>query len=178
MNRTYYTERLILRATRMQDARSIFEGYASDSEVCRYMSFRPHAAIEDTRAFLDRCKSRWISGQEFSFTIRQQSQPAKLMGMISCELRGPHRVSYGYVLHRPYWGNGYMTEALAKMLTLAFIDPQVYRADAICDVENHASARVMEKCGMQREGLLRRHALLPNISDIPRDMYCYARIRE
>jgi RimJ/RimL family protein N-acetyltransferase len=44
-------------------------------------------------------------------------------------------------------------------------------------VENIASARVMEKAGMAREGLLRRYVVHPNISAEPRDAYLYAVVR-
>jgi len=48
---------------------------------------------------------------------------------------------------------------------------------AFCDVDNLGSARVMENAGMQREGLLRRYVLHPNISDVPRDVYLYAVVK-
>jgi [ribosomal protein S5]-alanine N-acetyltransferase len=53
----------------------------------------------------------------------------------------------------------------------------VHRVYALCDAEHVASAHVMEKCGMQREGLLRKHSVLPNFSPGPRDMLCYAKVR-
>ena len=53
----------------------------------------------------------------------------------------------------------------------------VTRVSGVCDVENLASARVLEKAGMLREGRLRRHTVHPNVSDHPRDVYLYARTR-
>jgi RimJ/RimL family protein N-acetyltransferase len=55
--------------------------------------------------------------------------------------------------------------------------PSVFRIGAFCDVDNVASARVMEKSGLVREGLLRRWLMHPNISDEPRDCFSYARVR-
>ena len=49
---------------------------------------------------------------------------------------------------------------------------------AVCDVDNPASARVMETAGVAREGKLRRWALHPNVSQTPRDFWCYARVKE
>ena len=46
-----------------------------------------------------------------------------------------------------------------------------------CDVENKASARVLEKVGMQREGTLRRYIVHPNISPEPRDCFVYSKVR-
>jgi len=48
---------------------------------------------------------------------------------------------------------------------------------AVCDVENIASARVMEKAGLSREGVLRRWLVHPNLGPEPRDCYGYARVR-
>jgi len=61
-------------------------------------------------------------------------------------------------------------------LEFALAQPGVYRVWAYCDVENRASARVMEKVGMEREGLLRRYARFA-VSDEPRDVYMYAKTR-
>lgn len=56
-------------------------------------------------------------------------------------------------------------------------EPGIFRVWAICNHENRASARVMEKIGMQREGLLRRGVLHPNVSAEPRDCWLYSRVR-
>jgi RimJ/RimL family protein N-acetyltransferase len=47
----------------------------------------------------------------------------------------------------------------------------IYRAEAFCDVDHPASARVMEKAGMEREGILRRYFRHPSISEAPRESY-------
>jgi RimJ/RimL family protein N-acetyltransferase len=56
--------------------------------------------------------------------------------------------------------------------------PEIHRVWAVCDVDNLASARVMEKSGMEREGRLRRWAVHPNLSGGPRDFWCYSRVKE
>ena len=65
-------------------------------------------------------------------------------------------LSIGYELARAYWGRGLMTEALRAMLEFAFVRLHLNRVEAMFDVRNRASGRVMEKCGMRREGLLRQ----------------------
>jgi RimJ/RimL family protein N-acetyltransferase len=52
----------------------------------------------------------------------------------------------------------------------------IFRASALCDVDNAASARVMEKAGMSFEGILHRYSIQPNISVEPRDCRVYARV--
>ena len=53
----------------------------------------------------------------------------------------------------------------------------IWRIGAGCDVENLGSARVMERAGLTREGVLRRWIIHPNISSEPRDWLSYAKVR-
>jgi [ribosomal protein S5]-alanine N-acetyltransferase len=68
-----------------------------------------------------------------------------------------------------------MTEVLTEVVNWALNQPGTFRIGAVCDVENIGSARVMEKAGLFREGVLRRWLMHPNISDEPRDCFIYAR---
>ena len=70
-----------------------------------------------------------------------------------------------------------MTEVLTDIVNWALQQPPIFRIGAVCDVENLASARVMEKAGLVREGLLRRWLMHPNVSDEPRDCLSYALVR-
>jgi len=97
--------------------------------------------------------------------------------MIACRVR-EHAADIGYVLSRSLWGRGYMTEAANAVVEWAINLDFVYRVWAVCDVENKASARVLEKVGMQREGILRRYIVHPHVSPEPRDCFVYSKIRE
>jgi len=171
----FQTQRLVLRRTTAADAPAIFEGYAQDPEVTRYLVWRPHDTIDDTRAYLAKCDAGWDAGTELTWALTLTGQE-RLIGMIAARPRN-HMVDLGYVLAREYWGRGLMSEAAAAIVDLAFRDPAVHRVWALCDVDNHASARVLEKAGMSHEGVLRRRIIHPNISPDPRDVHCYARIR-
>ena len=70
-----------------------------------------------------------------------------------------------------------MTEVLTEVVSWAMRQPSIFRIGALCDVENIGSARVMEKAGLVREGILRRWLMHPNVSDEPRDCLSYARVR-
>ena len=70
-----------------------------------------------------------------------------------------------------------MTEALAQVAQWAMREDGIWRIGAGCDVENLASARVMERAGLAREGILRRWIIHPNISSEPRDWLSYAKVR-
>ncbi len=83
----------------------------------------------------------------------------------------------GFVVARLQWGRGYTTEAARPIIEWALAQPEVYRVSTVCDTENRASARVLEKIGMQLEGTLRRRDVHPNISAAPRDCLCYAAVK-
>jgi len=170
-----HTDRLVLRRPTERDATAIFEGYAQDADVVRYLMWRPHRSIDDTREFLRYLEDAWGTGTERTWALTFPEED-RVIGMIAIRPAG-HKSDLGYVIGRKYWGQGLTTEAGRAIIDLAFSDPAVYRVWAVCDVENHASARVLEKIGMTREGVLRRWIVHPNVSDQPRDSFCYARIR-
>jgi len=169
------TERLILRKPRMEDAAAIFSAYAQDPEVTRYMTWRPHQNIEETYRIVDVLLGLWENGNAYSYALTLKGSDT-VSGMIAAHPDG-FKVEIGYVLAHPHWGRGYMTEAACALVSRLLGQPDVYRVFAVCDVENAASARVMEKAGMQREGLLRKYIIHPNVSDQPRDSYIYAVVK-
>ena len=104
-------------------------------------------------------------------------QDGALRGVFEFRHAEPHRFGFGYALARAFSGQGLMTEALAAVVEWALAQPGVWRIGDVCDVDNIASARVMEKAGLVREGVLRRWAVHPNIGDEPRDCVSYAKVR-
>ena len=171
---SWRTPRLHLRKPRREDASLIFAAYAQDPEVSRYLTFRPHRDLSDTAEAVDRFLENWRAGKSYCWLIfRRESE--ELVGAISA--RPDQGINLGYLIARPYWRRGFMSEAVAAVTQWAFGQPDVCRVWAVCDMENDASARLLEKSGFHQEGILRKWSLHPNISDIPRDCYCYAKIR-
>ena len=70
-----------------------------------------------------------------------------------------------------------MTEALTSVVTWALAQPEIFRVWATCDVDNVASARLLERVGMEREGVLRRWLVHPNLGETPRDALCYSIVK-
>jgi ribosomal-protein-alanine N-acetyltransferase len=169
------TARLVARRATRDVAQDVFDAYAQDAEVARYMIWRPHREVDETIAFLDRCERAWQDGTAFSWTLWLKEDGC-LAGMIEARLRGSS-ADIGYVLRRSLWRRGLMTEAIRFVIDWALSLPGVYRVWATCDVENVASARLLESVGMEREGVLRRWIVHPNMSDTPRDALCYAIVR-
>jgi RimJ/RimL family protein N-acetyltransferase len=171
----FETQRLHLRPPVLSDAEMIFGSYAQDPEVSKYLIWRPHKSIEETKNFLRHCMQQWEEGSSFSYVILRKSD-AQLLGMVEIGV-DQFTAGLGYVLAKAHWGQGYMPEALKVLVDWGLAQPGIFRIWAHCDIDNPASARVMEKVGMQREGTLRRNTLHPNVSDEPRDAYCYSTVR-
>jgi [ribosomal protein S5]-alanine N-acetyltransferase len=169
------TRRLVLRRPRLSDADDMFDSYAADPEVTRYVTWQPYRDKSEVGPFLQSRLARWDSGEEFSWAITRPEED-RVIGMIACRVR-EHAADIGYVLSRSHWNRGYTTEAAIATVEWASKHEFVYRVWAVCDLKNKASARVLEKAGMQREGILRRYIVHPNVSPEPRDCFVYSKIR-
>jgi [ribosomal protein S5]-alanine N-acetyltransferase len=172
---TWETTRLVARRATGAAAQELFDAYAQDPDVARYMIWRPHRDVHETVEFLERCERVWRDGTAFPWTLWMKSDGA-LAGMIEARHVGT-AVDIGYVLRRSLWRRGLMTEAARVVVDWALSLPDVHRVWATCDVDNVASARLLEAVGMQREGVLRRWLVHPNMGDTPRDSLCYAIVK-
>ena len=167
------TERLLLRHPRLSDADAIFE-YGSDPAVVHYMDYPPRPHVDAVVQSIKEHSTRWNAGNlSWVITVNPNDRP---IGTIACSVEG-HTADFGYLIHQNHWGQGFATEAAKVVAEWALSLPEVYRLWATCDVENLASARVLEKCGLVYEGRLRFSHIRPNISPAPRDALLYARIR-
>jgi len=173
--RTWETARLLARPPVLDDLRVIFDEHASDPAVARFMTWTRHRSVEETRAFLERCERGWTDGSAHPWSLWHRENGV-YVGMVEARVRSTD-VEFGYALARRWWRQGLMREALAPLVRWALDQPSIYRAWATCDVENTASARVLERVGMTREGVLRHWTVHPNLGAAPRDCYCYAAVK-
>ena len=141
------TERLLLRRIRREDAQRIYDCWASDPEVTRYLTWQPHASVAVTEAIV----ARWLADYDKPDTYRygiELRETGELIGMI--DVVGYHHGNpvIGYCSGRAYWGNGYMTEAL-KALCAALFEAgySMIRIEAVR--ENIGSNRVIQKAGFR-----------------------------
>ena len=150
------TADLTLRPVRMKDADDIFR-YASDPEVARYVMWEPHRSISDTREYIRYIRSLYRRGLPSSWAVVHRLS-GHVIGSIGFVGYSPvhHAAEVGYSFSREYWNRGFATQALCAVIDSAFDRiPGLHRLEAQHDVRNPASGRVMEKCGMCREGVLR-----------------------
>ena len=169
------TKRLMLRPPVREDAQLVFSAYAQDPEVTKYLIWLPHKDIEETERFIADCIAAWEGSERFPYVITLR-QRGELVGMMEVRIEG-FEAEFGYVLSLQHWGKGLMTEALGALVNWAIAQPGIHRLWGSCDVENVASARVMEKVGLQREDAMRRQTIHPLLGSEPRDCYCYSLVK-
>lgn len=179
MKRVLHTRRLRLRAPQPGDEHAAFAGWAQDPQVLRYLGWRPHTQLSETRQQLDWDQARWLKRTAFTWLlVEAQGAPIGMVQLVPQRFDGPpHHLRLGYLLARAQWRRGLMREAVAAVLAEAFAHGGVWRVDALCDVDNSASSRLLQSLGFEGEGVLRRHSLHPNVSAEPRDVSVHARLR-
>ncbi len=171
---TLHSSRLLLRRPEVSDAEAIFQCYASDPEVTRYLAWPTHRSPADTRVFLafsDAEWARWPAGPLLIFS----DADGRLLGSTGLGFEALHRATTGYVLARDAWGQGYATEAAQVMVELASA-LGVSRLSATCHHAHLASRRVLEKAGFSSEGILTSHTVFPNLSAQPQNVHSYYRV--
>jgi ribosomal-protein-alanine N-acetyltransferase len=152
------TERLVLRDFEEADWKSVHD-YASDLEVVRYVDWGPNT-IEETKSFIQRAIAHQHEQPRRNYDLAVALKSQKLIiGGCGIHVSNPdNREGWiGYVLNRNFWGQGYATETAKALLKFGFEQLNLHRIFATCDPANIASARVLEKIGMKREGRLREH---------------------
>ncbi len=169
------TARLLLRPSTEADAQAVFSRYGQDPLVCRFLTWKPHASVDSVRDYLCRLTHDNREGRSAGYLIFARDG-GQLLGSIGGAVDGS-RMQFGYCLARDAWGQGFATEAARAFVAAALEQPAIWRIQAYCDLENPASARVLEKAGLVLEGTLRRYMRLPNLGDVPRDLWLYAKVR-
>ena len=166
------TARLVVERPRFGHVEAVYARYASDPEVTRYLSWPVHVSLDQTRAFLafsEREWNKWPAGPYLAFS----RDDGRLVGGTGLAFETPDRAATGYVFARDSWGLGYATETLQVMIDVARVTG-VRRLYALCHVNHRPSARVLEKCGFERERVLRQFVEFPNLDDGGRcDVLCY-----
>lgn len=174
MNKVYIeTERLILRPISMFDAKSMYE-YAKDEELTKYVLWEPHKNLEITLSVINNMLKKKKVVPVLAIVIKENK---KMIGtievMMSEEYKLNRRAELGYCISREYWNQGYMTEAASAVMKYIKDKYDLLRIEGRHIEENVASGRVMEKIGMQKEGVLRKFLY---IDGKPYNLVVYAKI--
>ena len=151
------TERLLLRPLNVGDLDFVFRHF-SDPEVNRYLlDEEPVRTREQAQSIIDfyslpgrKSYNRWV-------ILRKTDMRAIGTCGYHQWQTAHHRAEIGYDLERASWKQGIMSEALRAMLQYGFEKMGLNRVEALGDVENDASIRLLERLGFQKEGVLRQY---------------------
>ena len=170
------TERLILRRFKNDDAQEMFNNWANDMDVCRYLTWYPHKDVEITKEIL----KAWIDSYKednfynWGIVVKQSNS---LIGNISVVESNDQlgSLTIGYCISKQEWRKGYTSESLKRVIQYLFEEVEADIIISRHSQENPNSGKVMEKAGMKFEGVLRRRDVC--ISGIT-DMAMYSLLKE
>jgi RimJ/RimL family protein N-acetyltransferase len=168
---TLRTARLILRPFELDDAVSV-QLLAGAREVADTTLHLPHPYPSGAaEKWIGTHRAEWEAGACATYAVTD-AQTGQLFGAIAITITAAHaHGELGYWIGLPFWNRGYCTEAGRAMLELGFGVLGLHRIQARHLTRNPASGRVMQKLGMQLEGV-HRHARLK--SDRFEDLAMYA----
>lgn len=153
------TERLVLRPFELRDAER-FAAYRSDPAIAQYHYWHPPLPLNDAIRFVQSMQNLQpgTAGEWYQLAIQPKHLEHLIGDCAFCVLAEDGRqAEFGITLARDYQGQGYGREAIARLLHYLFMDLHLHRVRAICHVENHASARLLERMGMRREAHFVEH---------------------
>jgi RimJ/RimL family protein N-acetyltransferase len=150
------TERLRLRPYRVDEGPRV-EELAGRREIADTTARIPHPyPVGGGAVWIAGHGPAWTAGDAATFAIALKDTD-EAIGTISLEVNRSHgSAELGYILGVPYWGRGYMTEAVRALIDYGFAGMGLNRIVALYMTRNPASGRVMEKAGMTHEGVLRQ----------------------
>jgi RimJ/RimL family protein N-acetyltransferase len=141
------TARLRFRRPVHEDIVGIYSRYASDPDVTRFLGWPRHRNTDDTRGFIAFSDSEW-SKRPSGPLLLELKTTGQLLGSTGLAFDSPTSAMVGYVLAKDAWGQGYATEALGAMTTLAS-RLGVTHLWSMAHADHRASAHVLEKCGFR-----------------------------
>lgn len=170
------TSRLRLRRFTLDDAPAMYQNWASNPEVTKYLTWPTHDDISVTKSILEDWISKYNEPNWYMWGIVLKATN-ELIGNISIveQQEQIQEVSVGYCIGSNWWNQGITTEALQSLIGFFFTEVGCNRVVARHDIHNPASGYVMKKCGMKSEGIMRKSDR--NNQGIC-DMCCYAILKE
>ncbi len=151
------TKRLVLRKMTLEDAEDLFV-FLSDKQVLQYAAMPLHVTVEDSEGYIRGAWDAFARQVRIAWVIEEKETKA-IIGVCSFfDIVMAHkRAEIAYIFAQNAWNKGYATETAQKLIDFGLNTLQLCRIQASCHPDNAQSAKVLEKCGMQYEGLLRNY---------------------
>lgn len=155
--KTIETKRLLLRQFHKNDAEAMFRNWESDSKVTEFLRWKTATDISEAEQVL----YEWVHGYDHSdfyqwaIVLKEIGEP---IGSISVVEKNDDLdiVHIGYCIGSKWWNQGITSEAFKAIIPFFFEEVGVNRIEAQHDPNNANSGKVMQKCGLRYEGILRQ----------------------
>jgi len=151
------TDRLILRRLSVNDAEAMYNNWASDEEVTKYLTWPAHSSIDLTTQVIKSWVADYAKDDFYQWAIvpKDLNQPIGIISVVEQD-SSMEMVHIGYCIGKDWWGQGYTSEALNRVIQFFFEEVQLNRLESQHDPCNPGSGKVMQKCGLQYEGTSRQ----------------------
>ncbi len=148
-----YTDRLRLRKLYYSDFEDVFK-YASDTSVTEYLLWSPHPDRGYTKRYLALIEKKYRLGEFYDWGVELNGRIIGTCGFTSFTVE--HNIGeIGYVLGKQYWGLGIAAEAARRVIAFGFEELSLNRIESKFMIGNERSLRVLQKCGMKLEGVMK-----------------------
>jgi [ribosomal protein S5]-alanine N-acetyltransferase len=124
-----------------------FCDWQMDSEVARYLSWLPRTREQCVLVLLDAIEQQSVLSRVRYFFAVEEVQSGAVVGDVGFTKTGDTTADCGWFIRRSFWGNGFASEAVRCLISIAFGEVGLNRLAASAFIENRASIRVAEKCG-------------------------------
>ena len=150
------TKRLLLRRFTPDDAQPMFDRWANDERVTRYMTWNPHEVVEVTKGLVEHWCGEYEKPDCYNWAIELDGAPIGNLSVVRMD-EAHERMELGYCIGTPWWGQGIMSEAVRAVVDFLFDDVGCNRIQISHLLKNPASGRVAQKCGFTKEGTRREY---------------------
>lgn len=147
----FETKRLFLMEFKKSDAQEIFK-MRSDEKVQKYLDRDTHKSVEESEAMIDGMIKSYNNKEAINWIIRNKNTN-DVIGYIGYwrMIRHNVRAEIGYAMKPEFWGNGYMSEAFAKVIEFGFKEFCLHSIEANVNPANASSIKLLEKLGFTKE---------------------------
>ena len=151
------TDRLILRRFVNGDAPAMYNNWASDDEVTKYLTWPTHPSVEVSKFVTEDWVNSYSVDNYYQWAIILKENGDEPIGSISAVHMNEDiaMVHIGYCIGRAWWRRGITSEAMKAVMDFFFDEVGANRIESRHDPRNPNSGKVMEKCGMKYEGTMR-----------------------
>lgn len=157
------TERLILKRLTVNDSEQMFKNWASDENVAGYMSWNAYKTVGEVEKNLLEWQEEYKKDDTYYWGLYLKAEE-QFIGTVYLLTEGEIALvgSLSYCIGERWQNKGYMTEAVKRVIDFAINEIGFNRIEAYHAESNVRSGRVMQKCGMKYEGVLRQRCFTEN----------------